>query len=223
MYAAYEGLLATIGAASNKDNASVEWAVTPVQECFSLDKEGNVVFEEYLHLRKWKERRDSKKVVSILVKATEKIRRSDRVLVSSTVRVSYYRVAGEAAQHVLSLHFDYDQNPTHPVFHAQVTDEQLDVPAKEARALGLNYDRQQTNVVCLRNARIPTCDMTLPSVLLCLAADHLSLGPKDFSDLIGTIKRLQQQLPRPDITKMKTCMTKEPGHLCSSLWFAQRA
>ncbi len=224
---AYDTLIAALEDASNKDDAMVKGMQhRPIPSWFTPTG-GVDTFKGILHLYRWKEHQTSRKEqpnrLSILVQVLETIRKSEStcVLEKSTVRVTYYRIAGNQPRFVLGMHFDYAPNQTmHPVFHAQTTNEQPELNDDAMKELGFTSPYRDSRVASLRNVRIPTCDMTLPSVLLCLAANHLN--PKAFSAFRAVVVKHQEAMPRPDLARLMESIREKPTHLCSSHWFAHR-
>ncbi len=221
----YENLLAEFEDASVGANCGLVETVHKPCACFRHGPYGNVTFECMLHCKDWKwksstNRALSNKRVSILLHVCETIRRRDRALLSSTVQVNYLDVVDCQARLLQAFHFDYDPcQRDHAVFHAQITDECIDVSATEADALKMDFLLpEETCAPRLRSARIPTCDMTFPSVLVCLAADHL--GGFFFHQFRTRACELQQRMPLPLIPKLRRSLAVEPGDLRSSHWFA---
>jgi len=225
---AYDTLIAALEDASNKDDAMVKGtAHRPVASWFGTS-DGVDTFGGILHLCQWKEHQTSlserPKRLSILVEVSETIRRSGRtcVLEKSTVRVTYYRLSANHTRFVLGMHFDYTPGQTmHPVFHMQTTNEQPVLNEDTVRDLGFTSPISDSQAVSLRDVRIPTCDMTLPSVLLCLAANHLS--PASFTEFLGKVRAHLRILPRPELGRLMESILADSTHLCSSHWFAHMA
>jgi len=177
-------------------------------------------FVGYLYLANWRQKPYSPKGrLQILVKAQETIRAHDDVYVleRSTVRVGYYDLNGENALLLHGIHFDHGPaQESHPIFHAQVTNDLVPLGGFAAE---LRVDFEQ--VPCARMqgyARIPTSDMSLPSVLLCLAADHIK--PELFIAFLGEVRTLQERMPVPTFEKTRASVVQESNHLRSSHWFA---
>ena len=183
-------------------------------------------FDCWLYLRDWKERSSSgKNRIDILLHVQETIERPGRLLLRSTVHVNYYQINGDKASLLQSVHFDYGQEDedgqeqtAHPFFHAHITSEQMQLAPEDAAELG--FDRKLTNdeARCLRDSRIPTSDMTFPSVLLCLAANHFA---KDhFLGFRNELIEIQNQMPQPAFDAIRASLRAESSHLRSSHWFA---
>jgi len=217
---AYERLVTALEDASCRANCGTIKCTEPLLARFRLEQGGLVIFDGCLHLIEWKARGSSaKKRVNILIHIQELIRRSDRVLLRSTVRVCYFNIEQTTATLLLSVHFDYGpEQDAHPVFHAQVSNQPIELPAKDAEGLEFQFAPAPSDPVCFNNARIPTADMTFPSVLLCLAADHL--GQPFFSEFMEQIRDLQGKMPLAGFEKLKGSIASEPNHLRSSHWFA---
>ncbi len=217
---AYERLVAALEDASSDADCGFIKYTDPLPACFKFDHEGLAIFDCCLHLTEWKARGSSaKERVNILVHIHEAFRRSDRVLVRSTVQVSYFRIEKTSATLLQSVHFDYGpEQDAHPLFHAQISNEPIKLSAEDEEGLEFQFARTPCNVVCFKNARIPTSDMTFPSVLLCLAADHF--GQPFFSEFMERVLDLQEKMPRADFQKLKASIASDPDHLRSSHWFA---
>lgn len=187
----------------------------PIQSCFRSDDLGNEHFECTLHLRKWRWKGVSgKERINILVHAHETIRRSDLLLLSSNVCVNYFHATeGGLLQ---AFHFDYDPTQKdHPLFHMQVTNRCLTLSQEDIAELEIQLPAE-IPAGLLRCARVPTCDMTLASVLLCLAADHV--GGAIFAEFLDRICNIQEGMPHPDITKLKASFS-DTEDVRSSHWF----
>lgn len=212
----YEALIQELKDVGTKANCGDVTEAKPIHSCFRSDTAGNELFECALHLKEWRWKGVSgKERINILVQAREKIRRSDYRLLNSTVCVNYFRVHdGKLLQ---AFHFDYNPcQPDHPLFHMQVTDRCIELSAADLAALEVTLPAPGENGV-LRCARVPTCDMTLASVLLCLAADHV--GGTIFAEFFARICDLQKDMPQPDIVKLRESLGASPGNVRSSHWF----
>jgi len=217
----YEALVTALEEASYGANCGFVEKVNPLQTCFRTQAGGRVFFNCILHLKEWKWKGVSGKQhgVNILIQAQEVIRQRDQALLSSTVSVNYFDVSAENTQLLQAFHFDY--NPCqrdHALFHMQVTNTCITLSGNEAEALKVEFTiPQNTNPKCLRSARVPTCDMTLASVLLCLAADHI--GGSFFTEFLERVRELQVKMPQPLIGKLRRSLAAAPAHLHSSHWF----
>jgi hypothetical protein len=216
--AAYDGLVRALQQASEDANVGfVEWIELP-SGCFRVDAADNdvVSLDIVIHLAHW---RAGNGTVSILVNGREHIRRSTREIIKSTVHVSYFGIKNNTASHLHSIHFDYDgEQDNHPVFHAQLCNDTVDIGPESAEKLGFEYKLAHSKAVCFKRSRIPTSDMTLPSVLLCLAADHLEA--QFFNDFVELVKTFQDKMPLPTFDSTKASIAGKPNHLRSSHWFA---
>ena len=76
-----------------------------------------------------------------------------------------------------------------------------------------------TRLGVFRMQRIQTSDMTLASVLLCLAADHLE--PAAFVDFKARVIEIQKSMPVPRYhAGMRKSLGNDLSRLGSSHWFA---
>jgi hypothetical protein len=188
----------------------------PILSCFRPEGDGTVTFDSCLHLQNW----GQKEQVSILVRAQESIRRGrPPVLLKSTVRVCYFRTDQERATLLQSMHFDYgEEQDCHAVFHAQLCPEAIQLSPDEVDATEFYFPQEFPRAICVKNARIPTSDMTFSSVLLCLAADHMRV--EFFREFLASVRDVHEKMPLPPFENLKRSIAKEPGHLRSIHWFA---
>jgi len=177
----YERMIAAVENAATDANAGMVYYKS-VLACFRVDGQ-RVLFDAYLYLKDWKWRPGkTTERVSIVLRAQEEMTKNGSELVRSTVGVSYYSVAEGSATLLHTMHFDFGPpSMCHPTFHAQLSNQPVLPPVEESRELNCELQLANNNVRCFGNARIPTCDMTLSSVLLCLVADHI--GDEFFRDL----------------------------------------
>jgi hypothetical protein len=141
-------------------------------------------------------------------------------LTKSTVYLNYLVVVNSIAHLAQALHFDFvaGGQPDHPLFHVQLTLE----PISENDVLNEGYyDRLKVprGRECWVTTRIPTSDMTFPSVLYCLVADHLeTVIFKQFAEKVDSM--LDERLPPPNFDSLKTSLHATTPHFKSSHWFA---
>lgn len=213
----YEALIQGLRDAGTSADCGDVAEAQPIGACFRPSAAGDaVMFECALLLKQWRWKGASgKERINILVHAREKIRKEDHVLLTSSVGVNYLGLPdGDLLQ---AFHFDYDPaQADHPLFHMQVTNRCIELSAEHVQELEIKMPAEPIPRV-LRCARIPTCDMTLASVLLCLAADHV--GGAIFAEFLERISELQQQMPQPDIGKLATSLGVAVGNVRSSHWF----
>lgn len=188
----------------------------------SENDNSRVVFNSFVRLANWAARATSdKESVDIIIHIQETIHEQQHnkfVLERSTVRVSYFTVEGQEAKLLHGIHFDYGpEQQSHPIFHAQLTNETVDLSAETAKELEFSI-QQVSSHKPFKNARIPTSDMTMPSVLLCLAADHIKSD--FFGEFLSRVKVLQEQMPQPTFGKTCQSIQAAPHHIRSSHWFA---
>jgi hypothetical protein len=142
------------------------------------------------------------------------------ILQKSTVRLNYIVVVNDVGKLAQALHFDFDENgqADHPFFHAQLTDEPIS--AEECLTGHLDFELQSSadRNDCHLTVRIPTCDMTLHSVLYCLAADHF--GGPIFSQFAKKVDAMHDRLPPLRFDALRESVATSPKHLKSIHWFA---
>ena len=174
----------------------------------------------YLYLKGWKWRPGkTPDVVDILVHADTRIEDKYYEMVKSTVCVSYFTVENNCAKPLHSIHFDFNgHQENHPVFHAQLTAKAIVVPEPKVKEIRFDCQVDTNEVRCFKNARIPTSDMTLSSVLLCLAADHMQA--KFVREYMDSLRRIEAKLPAPKCDALRSSLANESEHVRSRHWFA---
>jgi hypothetical protein len=220
---AYEAYLEAFRRAAEMANQKVKFPDRPIRSCFSQSGNERAVFNRCLYLKGWPCRRlDANKRLDIVVKALETFTTvPEWLLTKSTVYLNYLVVSNSGAKLVQSLHYDFvaGGQPDHPLFHVQL-DLEL-IPENELRSTGFDIDvnlPREPNE-CWVTSRIPTPDMTFPSVLYCLVADHLGAGIfKEFAKSIDSM--LEGRLPPPNFDSLKRSMEESSAHFKSSHWFA---
>jgi hypothetical protein len=218
----YERLLEAIDDAAAKANAG---AVRRRQSRVSnFKRQGSVVeFGCYVIFENWKWRAShTHERVTIVLHAQEELAANCTALNRSTVRVSYFDARDDGVRPLHTVHFDFGpQQICHPTFHAQLTADPIIPPDDEAEELKCEVHFTPTfdKGRCFQNARIPTCDMTLASVLLCLAADHL--GVEFFREFKANVIEIQKSMPVPSYDEeMRKSLGGDLRRLSSSHWFA---
>jgi hypothetical protein len=215
---AYNRLPTTLDDAITGANRGFVYWTGPFSGRFTHGQNNSWVFDAYLHLKKWKVRNEE---IGILIHAKEGIQRSNQslILLKSTVHVCYYRVNQNTATPIQSIHFDYNnEEACHPIFHVQLCTDTIS--PEDAIGLEFPYQWDGTPLVCFGRSRIPTPDMTLTSVLVCLAADHLTDRHADFTKFVDQVRPLQEKMPMPSFDRTKVSIKDNPERLQSSHWFA---
>lgn len=194
---------------------------------FELVDEGVFKCEFFVHLFEWKARNDQ---INVLMRVRECIasEESQWILKKSSVEVSYFK-AKKPARFMHGMHFDYSYDYAsvasqfaHPVFHAQLTDKPLEVPAELNADLEFNsIDTSGAMPQPFCYARIPTSDMTMCSALLSIAADHIHT--EFFCQFLEKVIRYQSRLPKPTFWKTRESITISPEHFRSCHWYAHMA
>jgi hypothetical protein len=217
----YDALINALEDTSAQANCgSIAWT-KPLSNQFR-HADGYANFTAFLHLRDWKWRGTSKKGIHILLSIQERIRCADKTLVASSIHSDYYFVETNKAKLLHSIHFDFDgMRDCHPLFHAQLCSDRVVLDDFIKNEIEFDYEIDPTPSSCFRDARIPTCDMTLPSVLLCLAADHFERP--FFCQFREQATILQNDLPHPVITSLRESIAGAPNHIRSSHWFSHTA
>ncbi len=180
----------------------------------------HATLEVFVHLRDWQFREDR---VGVLIRARETIHKDTLVLVKSTVQLSYYDIDNKQNSATLlhNMHFDYGEpEPNHPIFHAQLCPEPVEISESDRDTVQFDYTVQPpTRSRCFKGTRIPTSDMTLPSVLLCLSADAVQ-DQAIFLDFLKEVRELQERLPRPASDATSESLIADRKTLRSHHWYA---
>jgi hypothetical protein len=213
----YELLIDALNEAGTSADCGEVTLAKPILSCFH-SVGADEVFDCTLYLKSWRWKGVStKERINILVHAKERIRRADHVLLSSTVCVNYFAISDDQLELLQAFHYDYDLGQMdHPLFHMQVTNRCIALSAADSDLLEIHLPVAAAPAV-LRCARVPTCDMTLASVLLCLAADHVGGGL--FAEFLAKICELQKDMPQPDINKLSQSLGAPVQNVRSSNWF----
>lgn len=225
VWGAYEAFIEAFRTAAEEANRRVTFDSNPLPSCFNLLGNGKAEFERCIYLKGWPSQtlgRDKR--LDILIHALEEFTRPDWLLTKSTVYLNYLVVSNNKARLAQSLHFDFDANARpkhpHPLFHVQLHLELVRVPDNELRSMGFNVELEipPGHSECEVTTRIPTPEMTFPSVLYCLVADHL--GAVIFKQFAADVHSLlQNRLPLPNFDMIKRNLQDSPMHFKSSHWF----
>lgn len=218
----YELLIEALSKVGTEADCGDLTLVKPINSCFrAVAGSPEVYFECIFVLKSWRWKGVSKSErINILVHAKESIRRADQVLLKSTVCVNYFTGPADAPVLLQAFHYDYDPGQAdHPLFHMQVTNRCIALTAADISSLEVRLPVAGAPPV-LRCARVPTCDMTLASVMLCLAADHV--GGTIFNEFLKKICELQEELPQPAIELLGDSLGAPVRNMRSSHWFALR-
>ena len=197
----------------------------PIASCFRRLSNEKTEFKRCLYLKGWPckifGRNNRKKRLDFTVKVLETLRNAEWSLIKSTVYLNYLVVVDSIAHLARSLHYDFVAGGQidHPLFHVQLTLEPI--PENDLLNDGF-YDRLKIpkGRECGVTTRIPTSDMTFPSVLYCLVADHLENAIfKQFTKDVDSI--LPSRLPSPNFDTLMTSLQQSSSpHFKSSHWFA---
>ena len=215
----YESLIEALSKVGTDADCGEATLPKPVASCFHSAADPSVVeFDCVFYLKSWRWKGVSKSErINILVHAKEYIQRADQVLLKSTVCVNYFTGPADAPILLQAFHYDFDPEPAdHPLFHMQVTNRCIALTAEAIASLEVRLPAGDAQPV-LRCARVPTCDMTLASVLLCLAADHV--GGTIFIEFLKKICELQADLPQPAIELLRNNLGSPVRNVRSSHWF----
>ncbi len=218
---AYESFLEEFRKAVEGRNGQVLPLFVPLGSCFrESTHSGSVDFSICLYLKGCPCKRvPHGKRLDVVIKALETLDKSSWFLMRSTVYLNYFVAADSMGKLVQSLHYDFVDGgqANHAFFHAQLNDKSI--PEGDLRSIGfeLQLDVPDQSVQTCADTRVPTPDMTLASVLYCLAADHLA---EIFSQFAESVNAVQDRLPPVRFEALKNSLSKSSGHFKSSHWFA---
>jgi hypothetical protein len=224
---AYEDFLGSFQIAVEEANGQVFAPDRPIGSCFTDSGRATVEFKRCLYVRGLPSRRlNRSKRLDLIVMGLEELERGTGdnkdlwTLRKSTVRLNYIVVSDASGKLVQSLHFDFDQagQADHPFFHVQLGDELISPGEYPAGHLDFEWESPPEPSECYVTARIPTSDMTLTSVLYCLAADHLN--GDIFKQFALKVDPIQDRLPPLRFEALKNSVAKAAFHFRSSHWFA---
>ncbi len=216
----YENLLAQLDHVGERANAGPVRRDNAVVRGFRPAGE-LVTFEYYVVLERWPARPGSQKeYVDIIVRAREVLSGDASELVRSTVDVSYFSHGRSVDAHLHTLRFDFaPSSARHPVFHAQLDPAPLILPPDVASDINCRLQFDTAPARCCKEARIPTCEMTLGSVLVCVVADHVDADL--FAEFFGSVLPILQQMPLPSYEPaMFRSISGDCSRLGSFHWFA---
>ena len=218
--AKYELLIAALSEIGTNADCGDVVPAKPILSCFKMsgDNADEVLFDCILLLKSWRWKGVSKKErINILIHARERIHNENRTLISSSVGVNYFTGPVDQPEFLQAFHYDYATNQVdHPLFHMQVTNRLITLSETDSEQLEMKMPAEIPPAV-LRCARVPTCDMTLASVLVCLAADHV--GGQLFTEFLTKICEYQKQMPQPNIEKLVASFGAPIQNVRSSHWF----
>ncbi|HYV35184.1 MAG TPA: hypothetical protein VE988_05740 [Gemmataceae bacterium] len=219
IYSPYENLLVALEDAATQSNTGFVAHRPSLVPCFRYVPNNHITFETRILLHEWKWRAAAAHHrITMAIHAQEEMTKDGANLIRSTVGVSYYSIENRQARLLHTVHFDYaPDSPCHPTFHAQFTD-QLILPDSEIENFDIGFAQVGPPAGFFRNSRIPTSDMTLSSVLLCLAADHI--GEVFFGPFRAKFFDIQAAMPKPAFNHLRNSLQTTPDHIRSSHWYA---
>ena len=222
---AYQNFLEFFRIAVEDNNGIMFTPDSPLASWFASSATETVGFKGCIYLKNLQCRRlkAGKRLDVVVVGLEELVKNAPWRIKKSTVYLNYFTVLGTKAQLVQSLHFDFDENgqAEHPFFHVQLTHELIsDADRQSAKFdLELNPSPDQAGE-CAVTTRIPTPDMTLTSVLYCLAADHLRSDV--FQKFAERVRSIHDRLPLLRFEALRESVMKSPEHFKSPHWFTHR-
>jgi hypothetical protein len=228
IWLAYETVLESFRTAVEEAGRQVFFPDRPVASSFTGSGQATVEFKRCLYLRDLPSRQLSgSKRLDVVIMASEELQKGTGeherelwTLRKSKVQLNYIVVGDGIGKLAQALRFDFDQagQPDHPFFHVQLNDELI--AAGECLTGHVDFEVQipSERSECCVTTRIPTCDMTLASVLYCVAADHL--GGPIFKQFAQKVISLEDRLPPLRFDALKNSIATSPLHFKSVHWFA---
>jgi len=145
--------------------------------------------------------------------------RGSSKIVKTTTEVGYVHTdaLSSTTRLLLGLHYDYDVEANgepgngHPTYHVQITNK-LFTLTDFLSGLGIDV----ANCTNLPFLRVPTAQMSLPSILVGVAADCFS--HEDFKDFIMSVRKK----PSPELFQPNKLLERIKGNACSfaaSSWY----
>jgi hypothetical protein len=174
-----------------------------------------------IYLKDWPYKVVSKqKKIDILVRATEHFPTDGSSSVYSNVHVNYLSITHQGnAKVVENIHYDFSAKPevAHPFFHAQFANNVIDDESGRSN-VGFDYLIDSSNRERrYKNMRVPTAHMNLPSVLVCLAADHMQSA--SFESLLKELRVGPQRLPEASCQRMRQAFAGGRDFCKSIHWY----
>jgi hypothetical protein len=215
---AYESFLEAFRGAVEEADGQVLWFM-PLKSCFVRSDRDKVTFDFSLYLKGCPcLKLPAGKRLDVVIRAVESLERQSWSLTKSTVYLNYLVLSKRKLRAIRCLHFDFEEagQSCHPLFHAQLMDSLI---AHDLGTFGVDHAPRpphRSNHEWIPS-RIPTPDMTLASVLYCLAADHL--GDKKFAQFEERVRAMQDRLPVLRFSALRKSLDKSK-HFKSSHWYA---
>lgn len=138
-------------------------------------KPGELCIASRIYLQNWPLRgAGPAEKIHILINGLETYIQSTKLMRKSSIQVLYTEVTGAGAKTLMALHYDFDHvvQAAHPVFHAQFGMGDFTHPSFKEMGFRSAVPPAPTGVI-FNSVRIPTAGMSLASVLMSIAADHL--------------------------------------------------
>jgi hypothetical protein len=180
-----------------------------------------ICVEGIIYLREWPYKVVSRqKKVDILIRGTEQFDNEGTECVYSNVHVNYMTVSPTGTARVIeNIHYDFEAIPgdAHPFFHAQFANNEVSDQLGRS-VVGFEYGiDSRDRSTRYKNMRIPTAHMNVPSVLLCLAADHMKGA--NFQELIEHVRRSNHSLPGASCQRMRESFANGKDFCKSFHWY----
>jgi hypothetical protein len=220
---AYDDFLNYFQGAVEENNGIVFFPDAPLPSCFTDSGRASVEFSRCLYAKNLRcKYLGGSKRLDVVIFGREELEKGDPWRVKkSTVYLNYFIVSDDKAQLAQALHFDFDEKmqPNHALFHLQLTNDLI--PEDDRRSAHFDLELLPPGEAndCRVTTRIPTPDMTLTSVLYCLAADHLP--PDIFRQFAERVEPIQDRLPPLRYDALKSSVEKSPLHFKSFHWFTR--
>jgi len=179
---------------------------------------GDVEIEpaKILHFQGWPYRDGSREMkIDILARVMETVSPEGEACTKANLWVNYFRINGNIATAMESLHYEYKVAPEtkHPISHVENSNKVL-----EKRPESFNYETVEDEALRKRckNVRIPSAFVNLPGLFAILAADHMS--KTDWREFMGYCLVHFKKVPAvPENAFIYKAIRRE--RLCAWAWY----
>lgn len=219
---AYDDFLNFFQIAVEDNDGRVFFPDAPLQSCFTDSGRASVDFKRCLYVKNLPCRKlGAGRRLDLVIVGMEELEKNDPWRVKrSTVYLNYFVISNAGAQMVQALHFDFDEKGQvdHAFFHVQLSADLISEGDRVSAHFDLPLQAAAQSNESWVTTRIPTPDMTLTSVLYCVAADHLRSDI--FSQFADNVDPIQGRLPALRFDALRSSVAKSSTHFKSSHWYA---
>jgi hypothetical protein len=200
------------------DNESLK-VTSPNAIGFSYENMGDkmVEFKFFLLLSNWPYKKEVGKELDIFLTSNETFSFETNEVIKSNVGLKYLKNNKDQTVHpLLDIHYDYEKDvkSAHPVFHVQLGAVEISSAAKEQ--VHFRKTIPKSDHLLYSNVRIPTPYMNITSVLLSLAADHLSF--ENYQMFLGSVRESEAVKWKVACSPLGESLQKD-GNVHSHIWY----